>query len=304
MNARLRDMHGLLRHTLNPNIELVLDLAEETWPVRVDPQQLEVAIVNLAVNARDAMATAGGTLTLTTRNGVAGTGTGSGMAGHVDLIVRDTGEGMPPSVLARVFEPFFTTKGPTKGTGLGLAQVHGFIKQSGGEIVLDSAVGEGTTVTLRLPRAPTTAVATAAPERAVEQMIGVAAGRRVLAVDDNPDVADFAISMLQELGYEADQASHAEEALRKLERGERFDAIFSDIVMPGGMNGLDLATVVRDRYPDVAVVLASGYSDALVTYEGPRLWEILAKPYRLDELGAALERALGRTPRLRHGSGM
>jgi CheY-like chemotaxis protein len=248
------------------------------------------------------MARNGGTLTLTTRNGMAAAGSPSGTSGHVDLIVRDTGEGMPRAVLARVFEPFFTTKDPAKGTGLGLAQVHGFIKQSGGEIFLDSMPGEGTSVTLRLPRAPEMRVTPEGHEREIEQMMGIAAGRRVLAVDDNPDVAAFVISMLQDLGYKTEQASHAGEALLRLERGPRIDAIFSDIVMPGGMNGLDLAAIVREKYPDIAVVLASGYSDALVSYEGPRLWEILMKPYRLDELGAALERALARKPRLRRSA--
>ena len=296
LNARLVEMTGMLRHTIDGHIELVTDFAPDLWPVRVDPHQLEVSLVNLVVNARDAMA-GGGTLSLITRNGVAESAATGAMSEHVDLTVRDTGEGMSSAILSRVFEPFFTTKGPEKGTGLGLAQVHGFVKQSGGDVFVESTPGQGTAITLRLGRAPADI---GAPQReaAVEQMMGRAEGRCVLVVDDNPDVAAFATAMLAELGYHTCHAPNASEALAMLESGAKIDAVFSDIVMPGAMNGLDFATRLRECRPEVAVVLATGYSDALTNWQGARLWEILNKPYRLDELGAALERALAGKPRI------
>ena len=206
LNARLLEMTGMLRHMLKNNTELATNFAPDLWPVRVDANQLEVALVNLAVNARDAMPQ-GGTLTLVTRNGVAGLTLNVGGSGFVDLIVRDTGEGMSAAILARVFEPFFTTKGPDQGTGLGLAQVHGFIKQSGGDVFVESTPGQGTSITLRLPRAPEDDVVPRGPEAAVEQMIGRADGRIVLIVDDNHDVRAFAAAMLSELGYTTQLAS-------------------------------------------------------------------------------------------------
>jgi CheY-like chemotaxis protein len=225
---------------------------------------------------------------------------------YVCLAVKDTGRGMPPAVLARVFEPFFTTKGPTKGTGLGLAQAHGFAKQSGGDIAIDSAPGQGTSVVLHLPRALVAeveagagagAATSAAAGRPAEvgQLMERAAGRAVLVVEDNADVAAFACTMLEGLGYATRRAGSAAEALELLSGGgASVDAVFSDVVMPGGMSGLDLAAALRRRFPRLAVVLATGYSDALAGWRGPMPAEVLSKPYRLEELAAALERALAR----------
>ncbi|HYZ61966.1 MAG TPA: PAS domain S-box protein, partial [Acetobacteraceae bacterium] len=257
LNARLESISGMVRHTLRERAELVMDLSADLWPVRVDPHQLDVAVLNLAANARDAMGEARGTLTLRTRNTVLGLGTERGEAGeYVELLIADDGEGMPPAVLARVFEPFFTTKGPNQGTGLGLAQVHGFVKQSGGDIALESAPGQGTRVTLRLPRADAEPVPEpVALEPEVTEMMGRAAGKSVLVVDDNAEVASFAATMLAELGYTTHRASDAAEALRVLASGNQVDAVFSDIVMPGPMNGVELAARLRDTHPRVAVVL-------------------------------------------------
>ncbi len=286
LNERLLGIRNMLEHTLNSRIELRLDLGADPSRVHVDPNQLDVALVNLAVNARDAMPE-GGTLTLMTRHSAAG----PDGAGHIDLTMRDSGEGMSPEVLARVFEPFFTTKAPDRGTGLGLAQVHGFVKQSGGDVIVESAVGKGTSVTLRLPRGEASG-SVAGPAALVERPVrGV--GRCVLVVDDNADVAALASAMLGELGYSARRAESPAEALELLANGKKIDVVFSDIVMRGGVGGLDLARAVRERHPGVAVVLATGYSDALAALPGPLPWEVLSKPYGMEALGAALDRALG-----------
>jgi PAS domain S-box-containing protein len=305
LNARLNGMAELLRRTLGAGIEVVTDFADDLWPVRVDPSQLEIAVLNLAVNARDAMPE-GGKLSLTTRNAVLPPSLEPGADEEfVRLVIRDTGMGMPPSVLSHVFEPFFTTKGPERGTGLGLAQVHGFAKQSDGDVSIDSSPGQGTAITLRLPRArwmreadATAESASAARLRELGQLIERAAGKTVLIVEDTPDVAAFAESLLDDLGYQTRIARGPAEALGVLERGEPVDVLFSDVVMPGDMNGVDLARVVRQRWPDLPIVLASGYSDALSSVEPELRVEMLTKPYVLDELGQALERALnGAGPR-------
>jgi CheY-like chemotaxis protein len=203
---------------------------------------------------------------------------------------------MLPAVLARVFEPFFTTKGPDKGTGLGLAQVHGFAKQSRGDVAVESAPGEGTTVALHLPRAAEAVRRGAPPAPAAAAVAGAAmrraAGRTVLVVDDNPDVAAFAASMLEGLGYATRTAANAAEALALLDdAGEAVDAVFSDVVMPGEMNGARLAAALRRHRPRLALVLATGYSQALADWDGLAVAEVLGKPYCIDDLAAALDRA-------------
>ena len=266
-----------------------MDLAADLWPVRVDPSQLDVAVLNLAVNARDAM-TNGGVFTIITRNTMLGAAYQGARTGeYVDLKVRDNGPGMPPAVLSRIFEPFFTTKPPGKGTGLGLAQVHGFAKQSGGDISVESTPGQGALVVLHLPRVEDEDAILAGPTPEddtgdVANLMQRAAGKSILVVEDNDDVAEFACSMLHELGYSTQRAASGKDALAVLAAPDtRFDGVFSDIVMPG-MGGLELATAVRARYPNTGVLLASGYSDALGSWEGERPAEVLGKPYQLLEL--------------------
>lgn len=293
LNARLTGTCELLRQTLGSRIRVETDFAPDLWPVHVDPNQLEVAVLNLAVNARDAMLPEGGTLTLQTRNAVLD-GTSECVAGeYVCLAVKDTGKGMLPAVLARAFEPFFTTKGPDKGTGLGLAQVHGFAKQSGGDVTIESALSESTTVFFHLPRA--TAPPQGGPPKYARETAGAAvqrtAGKTVLVVEDNPDVASFACSMLEGLGYATRCAANAAEALEVLGYEGQVDAVFSDVMMPGPMNGVQLASSLRLSHPHLAVVLATGYSEVLAEWQGSAVAEVLGKPYRLDELAAALERA-------------
>ncbi len=292
LNERLSGMAEMLRHTLGSRIRVETDVCAELWPVMADQGQFEVAVLNLAVNARDAMLPEGGTLTLATRN-VTLEATAERAAGeYVCLTVKDTGKGMPPAVLARVFEPFFTTKGQA-GTGLGLPQVHGFAKQSGGDIAIESVPGQGTTILFHLPRA-VLAPGAAAPRSNVslEARLERTAGKTVLVVDDNPDVASFAASMLEGLGYTTRRATNAADALILLAEDETIDAVFSDVVMPGEMDGVQLASTLRLGHPHLAIVLATGYSQVLAEWRGKAVAEVLSKPYRLDDLAAALERAL------------
>lgn len=297
VGARLAGMSELLRQTLGSGIRVETDLAPSLWPVRADPGQLEVAILNLAVNARDAMP-GGGTLTVQARNVVLEATAERAAGEYVCIAVKDTGGGMSPHVLSRVLEPFFTTKGPGQGTGLGLPQVHGFAKQSGGDLRIESEPGCGTAVFLHLPRA--VGIDAGKEESGAdpgEQQPGVlqGVGRTVLVVDDNPDVAAFACGLLEELGYATHRAGSAAEALAVLTDGVKVDAVFSDVVMPGGVDGVELATALRSSFPRVGVVLATGYSARLACGGAPEGVETLLKPYRPDELAAALGRALARS---------
>jgi PAS domain S-box-containing protein len=298
LNARLQGMSELLRHTLGSRIEVRIDFATDLAMAMADPSQLEVAVLNLAANARDAMMPEGGTLILTSRTVQLGATTERSAGAYVALAISDTGQGMPPAVMARAFEPFFTTKGPEKGTGLGLAQVHGFAKQSGGDIEIASTPGKGTTITLLLPCA-TPDMRGAAPARAQTTGGAVqrAAGKTVLVVDDNGEVATFAASMLEGLGYSTRIAANAAAALAVLEGGGPVDAVFSDVVMPGEMDGIAFARMVRRRHPGIALVLATGYSEAMGQAGNRALAEVLGKPYRLHDLALALERALAAAER-------
>jgi PAS domain S-box-containing protein len=297
MKARIGSMSDLLRQTLGSRIRVETDIEPDLWPVRADASQLEVAILNLAVNARDAMPE-GGTLTIQARNATLDA-TGERAAGeYVCIAVSDTGEGMPPHILSRVLEPFFTTKGPGKGTGLGLPQVYGFARQSGGDLRIDSEPGCGTVVSLHLPRAAAGAdgAGTSLPDdRRSQALRGV--GRTVLVVDDNADVAAFACTLLEEQGYATKRAGGAAEALAMLADGEPVDAVFSDVVLQGSISGVELAAALRSSHPRIAVVLTTGYSEQLARSGAPAGIETLAKPYHPDELAAALGRALARSRR-------
>jgi PAS domain S-box-containing protein len=281
LNERVSGLAELLRPSLGSRIEVETRLARDLPPVVADPAQLETAVINLALNARDAMPE-GGRLSIGTET----------EDDAVALWVEDTGMGIPPEVQARIFEPFFTTKPVGRGTGLGLAQVHGFLKQSGGDIRLRSAPGAGTRFTLLLPRAPE-ALRPTAPEAPAEAAAPFTArGRRVLVVDDNNEVAELAAALFAELGWKTVTAADAAEALALLHGGERVDLVFSDIVMPGGMTGLDLARAVRERLPGVRVLLATGYSGQLAALGPEAGVEVLQKPYRLDELADAIARVM------------
>jgi CheY-like chemotaxis protein len=277
INLRLDALAEILSRTLGGQIEVKLDLAPDLWPSEVDSAQLETALLNAAINARDAMPD-GGTLTISTHNV-------SDKAGDMICIaLADTGTGMPEEIASRAFEPFFTTKEVGKGTGLGLSQIHGFAAQTGGRAEIKSAPGKGTIVRIFLPRSTKTAANTI--EREHEFVSGE--GMTILLVEDNEHVREFAHNLLVDLQYRVCSAENGDEALDLLER-EKVDLLFSDIVMPG-YSGVELARLVRERFPRMPVLLASGYSEEIV--EGAALeFEVLTKPYGADTLAAALAAA-------------
>jgi PAS domain S-box-containing protein len=284
LRSRIDAVRDMLAPSLHGNIALVCDIEDKIWPVEVDLSELELALVNLAVNARDAMPD-GGTITLQARNVVLKPGSAAGPleGDFVAIAIIDTGTGIPPEVMQRVFEPFFTTKPVGKGTGLGLSQVHGFANQSGGSVTVTSEPGKGTAVTMYLPRSGA-AVPAGAGEGATDA--GAAVQGTVLVVEDSRDVADVTSALLEQLGYRVVRAENAAEALRHLQQGIEFDLIFSDIVMPGALNGLGLAQICREQFPKIPVLLTSGFNDAAQEVEGR--FDILRKPFEL----AALERAI------------
>jgi signal transduction histidine kinase/CheY-like chemotaxis protein len=282
LGDRLRGLHDLLERSLREDIALELSLPSGLWPVEVDGSQLDVAILNIAVNARDAMPY-GGMIIVAARNVPAAD---EGGAERVRLTLRDSGTGMPADLIVKVFEPFFTTKGVGQGTGLGLSQVYGFVHGSGGSISIESVVGEGTTVTLLLPRSHRLP---AAPVDAVAQ-VPKPAGGRILIAEDDDTVADFVCDMARDLGCDPYRVSHAAAAFLLLEEGQKFDVVLSDMVMPGTMGGLDLAHKIAEKWPDLPVVLMTGYSAAAAaaSEEG---FELLLKPYTMKKLGDVLAAA-------------
>lgn len=279
----LAEVTTLIRPSLRSDIEVVTEVSDQLWPVDADTGVLELAILNLAFNARDAMKD-GGTLKISAQNVVLN-GQPDGLKGeHVALKVTDTGEGMNPDVMDRVFEPFFTTKSFGEGTGLGLSQVFGFVKQIGGGITVESRRGKGASFTLYLPASR----GTNADERRANG--GNALGR-VLIVEDDTFVAELAAGMLGELGFEATIAHNAKEALDRLAGGEKPKLIFSDIIMPGGITGVELALKVRNRFPELPILLTTGYSEQVAGSHG---FPVLHKPYEMDALASALGSVLKR----------
>jgi PAS domain S-box-containing protein len=293
---RIETVRRMLSNSLRGDIRLEVDLSERLWPVTADVSELELALINVAVNARDAMPN-GGVLTISAENVTLARGDfDQDLEGDfVALSLTDTGVGIPPDVLPRVFDPFFTTKQADKGTGLGLSQVYGFATQIGGGALLRSEVDHGTSITLFLPRATEAAQAIAEPNAGPDQ--GARPSGSVLVVEDNPDVATVSAGLLEELGYQVQVVSGADEALRAIEGGARFDLVFSDIVMAGSIDGLALGRRVRALRPGLPVLLATGYSRAAEAVGGE--FAILRKPFQLSELGRAastlIAEAQGRT---------
>ncbi len=274
----------LIRRTLSERIEIEVDIPEAVWPVFLDRSQFETALINLAVNARDAMPT-GGRLVIAARNRLDPGQEGAEAGDFVEISVADTGEGMPPEVLAHVFEPFFTTKESGKGTGLGLSMIYGFAQQSGGRITIESQPGEGTTVRLLLPRTQR-AMDFAAEPVGSDQPPPEGNGETILVVEDDPDVRQVAVSTLTTLGYTVSEAANGDEALTKLRDGGAVRLVFSDVTMPGPLTGVDLAREVRRLQPDVGVLLTTGYVGEDVSLdEGV---EILPKPYQTGDLAHKL----------------
>ena len=300
LNRRSAELADLLQRSTRGDIRIVTDFSADLWPVSCDVGELELALMNLCVNARDAMP-AGGLVRIEARNVPAGTaleqaegahrigGFDNGSAAEADFVrlaVVDDGTGIPPEVLDKVFEPFFTTKAVGKGTGLGLSQVYGFAHQAGGAAEIVTVPGAGTTVAMYLPRAAEAGAAEVEPAAKIE----VSQGGKVLLVEDDEQVAAAALIMLAMIGYQAKHVSNAGTALALLLGGERFDLMLSDIVMPGGMNGLDLAQRVRAHFPWLPILLATGHARpaAEVHQAG---FEIVAKPYNAASLLDAITKA-------------
>lgn len=297
LHALVTGMGELMERTLGRSIEISIagDEAGPLWPATVDRSQAESALLNLVINARDAMPQ-GGRLTIRTANArltepLGGHGITVEPGDYVVLSVSDTGCGMPQEVLERAFEPFFTTKETGKGTGLGLSMIYGFVKQSGGLIRIDSAVGRGTTFSLYLPRAAADGHSAAGAAEGAAPVTGH--GETVLVVDDDADVRRVTVQAVQELGYRVLEAEGAEQALAQLAAGRKVDLLFTDVVMPG-MNGRELAREGLRRVPGLRVLFASGYADGTAGETDGELApvETLAKPYRDAELARALHRAL------------
>jgi two-component system NtrC family sensor kinase len=279
----------LLKPSLPDEIEIVSDVPSDIWPIEADADDLELSLVNAVLNARDAMRN-GGTVTIFARNRTlrADDPASDHLAGDfVALSVRDDGEGIPPEHLPRVFEPFFTTKEVGRGTGLGLSQVYGFAKQSGGTVTIDSAPGRGTTLTMFLPRSQRTSTDVAPAAE------GLRSAATVLLVEDNKDVAEATTAMLESLGCTVKHAMAAEPALDMLTAGEKIDLVLSDIVMPGGIDGVELARKLRDRFPSMAVLLTTGYSKA-AQKAANEMFPILLKPYQIEALQQAIGEAVSK----------
>jgi signal transduction histidine kinase len=283
-------MRILVSGALRGDIQVQIRIPADLWPILTDPSQLELAILNTVVNARDAMPK-GGILTIRGSN-VALDGGGGGLRGDfVRVEVQDTGVGIPAEILHRIFDPFFTTKPVGKGSGLGLSQVYGFAQQSGGNARVVSRVGEGTIVILELPRART-AKDRATIVAAADTPTLNGRGRQVLLVEDNEEVAVLEADMLDILGFAVTRISCAAEALAALSNGRQFDLVLSDIVMPGGTNGIDLAYQIKQRHPDLPVLLTTGYSEALGNAANVG-FRVLRKPYSLRSLETMLKSILG-----------
>ena len=281
LKAFLADATTLIRPSVRSNIDLIIELSDHVWNVEADAGALELALLNLAFNARDAMKD-GGRLKISASNELL-KGKPDGLRGeHVALRVEDTGEGMSPQTMERVFEPFFTTKNYGEGTGLGLSQVFGFAKQIGGGVTVESSLGKGATFTLLLPVSRGSVVGE--PDGEGNQLHG-----RVLVVEDDVLVSELAAGMLNELGFEAVVTHSAQEALERLSGERRPTLIFTDVVMPGGISGIELARKVRDRFPELPILLTTGYSEQVTGAHG---FPVLQKPYEMESLASALSNLL------------
>lgn len=276
LSDRIAAIREVLDAGVGSSVRLAFEINQDIWPIRTDASELETALLNLVINARDAMPD-GGTVTISSRNIVLEETLLRGE--FVAIRVADTGLGIAADVIDKIFEPFFTTKPIGKGTGLGLSQVHGFAHQAGGTVRVTSELGKGTTFTILLPRS-----ASAPPRDASEAAPRPGSGT-VLLVEDNPDVALVSTGLLEQLGYRVRRATDAESALRELEHNG-IDFVFSDIVMPGKMDGLGLAHHLRQIRPNLPVLLATGYSEAASDVRGD--FPILRKPYEIRELSEAI----------------
>jgi signal transduction histidine kinase len=289
----LREMDDMMRRVLGPRARVVTEIEHGLGSTLVDPNQLNNVLLNLAINARDAMA-GSGTLTIRAANVGPQTGLAPSLpAGHYVMIeVADTGKGMPPEVLERAFEPFFTTKPTGQGTGLGLSMAYGFVKQSGGEIVLQSEPGKGTRVRIWLPRSE--AAPTGIDDAEPAPLLG--GPETILVVEDEEDVRSATCGILSALGYRVLEAPDAAAAKAIVEGGEQIDLVFSDVIMPGPVSSLQLGEAVRARLPQAQLLYTSGYAEGVLAHEGKldAGINLLQKPYHPDALSARIRHLLRR----------
>ena len=295
LNLLTEDLSELLSGRIGENVELRAELAPDLWNCQIDPTRMEVALLNVLLNARDASAQ-GGILTLSTANVVIGAdrcGLPAGLAAgrYVTIAITDTGAGMSPALLERAMDPFFTTKADGKGTGLGLSMVHDFAKHSGGGVQMLSEVGHGTTIIMYFPATDAPLQVPGSDEQRTDDRDGT---ETILVVDDRIEVAELAQTMLEGLGYTVLVHSDPREALDCLGGARRVDMLFSDVVMPGGMNGVVLAREARKRQPDLKILLTTGYVDAAIENQVLAGCEftLIRKPYRRSELAQAVRQVL------------
>ncbi len=297
VNDAVKRAAAMLERAVGEDITLQTSLSEDIWPALVDPSQLEDAIVNLSVNARDAMSK-GGDLVLETANVHLDEAYAAGHADvspgdYVAVMVTDSGTGMPPEVIERAFEPFFTTKAAGRGTGLGLSMVYGFVKQSRGHVKISSEVGHGTSIKMYFPKAErkvdTSRPAVQEPERTLPS------GREtILVVEDDTAVRKMAVTTLEGLGYQIHQAPDGKSALDILHGGDHIDLLFTDMIMPNGVSGQDLVEAARQLRPNMKALLTSGYSEQFVTMRGNGNGDVrlLSKPYRREKLATMVRNIL------------
>jgi PAS domain S-box-containing protein len=293
INSLLVETVKLLRPTLGEQVEIESMLESDSWPALVDPNQLATALINLALNARDAMPN-GGKLTVETGNvhldeSYVGRNNDVRPGPYVMIAVSDTGVGIPPAIREKVFEPFFTTKGTGKGTGLGLSMVYGFVKQSGGHIKIYSEESHGTTIRIYLPRAA------GHVQPAADSQVAVIGGghESILVVEDDDLVRDYVVTQLRSLGYRTSTATNAAEALAIINSDDKLDLLFTDVIMPGIMNGRQLADEAVKRRPSLKVLFTSGYTENAIVHHGrldPGVL-LLAKPYRKSDLARMVRKA-------------
>ncbi|HYM35664.1 MAG TPA: ATP-binding protein, partial [Steroidobacteraceae bacterium] len=294
MNTLLLGMYELLRRTLPSDIELRLDLADDVHAAKLDAGQFENAILNLVINARDAMVN-GGQIAITSKNlavtELSRTPEGPPPGNYSTVIVADNGSGMSPDVLKRAFEPFFTTKESGKGSGLGLAMVYGFVKQSGGFAAIDSASGEGTRVHLYFPH--TKEAATRSDDGSTNAGDLPRGTENILVVDDNPDVRTTAVEMLSSLGYRVFAAGAGSEALQVASQ-HKIALVFSDLMLPGGMSSVALLRQLRLAQPHIKELFTSGFSDSVIAHRSllDGAIDVMPKPYQLSDLARRVRAAL------------
>jgi PAS domain S-box-containing protein len=290
MNTLVEGMGPLWRRTLGETVTVKLALADDLWRTKLDPVQMESSLLNLVINARDAMAD-GGVLTVETANATVDPDNPELPPGDYAVVaVSDTGSGIPPELLAKVIEPFFTTKGVGQGSGLGLSMIYGFAKQSGGQLRIYSEVGHGTTVRLYLPRSNEAVQAAKTPTAGPVK----GRGERVLVVEDNVDVRRVAVRQLTDLGYQVVEADTGAAGLEMLAGDHGIDVVFSDVVMPGGMTGIEMIAAAREARPDLKALFTTGFTSA-ATANNNRVTGadmVISKPYRVTELAAKLREAL------------